>query len=295
MLQVLLLILKIIGIILLSILGLFLILGLLGLFVPLRYRGKGIYDENQKSACVRITWLFHIISLKIYYDEGKADGILRIFGIRFFQYSKPKVKKVKKARSRRQKNNVANEVSMRDDIVVAPTPINLNDNLVPEGISVNESKSEDKQPRHKSLFYKIHHFFQNIRYTIKNLYDKIKKIIEKIDYYKRLWELDSTQEAISYIKTRSFRFLNHIKPRKLQGQVIFGFDDPATTGKILGYISMFYPVYGKNISVIPDFENKVFESKLYFRGRIRAFTVLKIGVPIMLNKNLKRFLNRLKP
>ena len=78
MLQILLLILKIIGIIILAILGLLLLAVLSILLVPVRYRGSAAYDDEFRCD-VRVTWLLHILSLRISYKEVLIARF-RIFG-----------------------------------------------------------------------------------------------------------------------------------------------------------------------------------------------------------------------
>lgn len=78
------LILKIIGIVLLALLGLFLlVLGLL-LFVPVRYRIHGRQEAGFDTASVKVcvTWLLHLVSWQFSYRAGEAESALRICGIR---------------------------------------------------------------------------------------------------------------------------------------------------------------------------------------------------------------------
>lgn len=78
--HIILLILKIIGIVLVSLIGVFLALILLGLFVPLRYNIKGEKGNEQPiEADVRVNWLLHIVSFSLKYKE-KVSYRLRIFG-----------------------------------------------------------------------------------------------------------------------------------------------------------------------------------------------------------------------
>ncbi|MCD8105216.1 MAG: DUF2953 domain-containing protein [Lachnospiraceae bacterium] len=82
-LSVILTILKIIGILLLALLLLVLLLLTAFLFVPIRYRARVAYTEQAREGEVRITWLLHLVSLRIAYDlkESKQLLQLRIFGI----------------------------------------------------------------------------------------------------------------------------------------------------------------------------------------------------------------------
>jgi len=73
-------ILKILGILILSILGLGLCIGLLVLFCPIRYRLAGsIYGKPEGS--IRISWLFRLVYITFSYQEEKGKIKLRIFGI----------------------------------------------------------------------------------------------------------------------------------------------------------------------------------------------------------------------
>lgn len=83
MLHIILLILKIIGIILLCILGILLLAILCVLFVPVRYRielerkeGEG---EPPFTVHARITWLMHIVNVRIRYPSDKAYVRVRLF------------------------------------------------------------------------------------------------------------------------------------------------------------------------------------------------------------------------
>ena len=79
--HIVLLILKIIGIVLLSLIGVLLALILLGLFVPIRYNIKGEKENKLPlKVDIRLNWLLHIVSFTLKYKE-EASYRLRIFGI----------------------------------------------------------------------------------------------------------------------------------------------------------------------------------------------------------------------
>lgn len=79
MLQIIVTILKVGGIILGIILAAALILLMLVLFVPIRYELKGKKRE-ELQASGRVSWLFHIITLQVFYEED-MKMVLRIFGV----------------------------------------------------------------------------------------------------------------------------------------------------------------------------------------------------------------------
>ena len=85
MLHVGLLILKIIGFVLLGILCLLVGLLLIVLLVPIRYRMDGSFHGSPQGMA-RITWLLHILSVKVSYDkDGELLTSVRLFGFRLFQ------------------------------------------------------------------------------------------------------------------------------------------------------------------------------------------------------------------
>ena len=86
--------------------------------------------------------------------------------------------------------------------------------------------------------------------------------------------------------------LRHILPRKASGYVVFGFDDPYTTGQVLAAASLFYAWYGQNIELIPMFEEPALEGELKLKGRIRMGTLLWCGLRVFLNKNFRVLLKR---
>ena len=96
MISILLIILKIIGITLLVILGLVLVLFLVVLFVPVRYRFKGNYDDAFHCKG-KITWLLHFISIKIEVEKEVVTSI-RILGIPISIFLKKK-KSISRQRS----------------------------------------------------------------------------------------------------------------------------------------------------------------------------------------------------
>lgn len=102
-------ILKIIGIVLLSILGLLLTLLLLLLLWPFQYRIAG-QKKEKLNGYVAISWLFHIISVKAFYKDD-FNIILRIFGIPIYNHKKKQNKKMDEAKENTREDtlNFVNE------------------------------------------------------------------------------------------------------------------------------------------------------------------------------------------
>ena len=83
MLHILLLIIKILLITVSAILAFLLLTILTVLFVPVRYRISGEYDNSSQYVAGKVSWLLHIVSFTGGYSkENKVFYALRIFGIR---------------------------------------------------------------------------------------------------------------------------------------------------------------------------------------------------------------------
>lgn len=82
--HVILTILKILGIILLVLLGLLLVIVFSVLFVPVRYRLEGEKSSpgwSEANGKVRVSWLLHLIHLRIQYQEKELDWECYLFGV----------------------------------------------------------------------------------------------------------------------------------------------------------------------------------------------------------------------
>ena len=90
----------------------------------------------------------------------------------------------------------------------------------------------------------------------------------------------------------SFKGIRHLLPRKGKGEVVFGFDDPYTTGQVLTAVSVVYPFCHKLIDIYPEFDRQVFTAEGHFSGRIRAGTLLLIAGRMLLDKNFRGLLRK---
>ena len=67
-----------------------------------------------------------------------------------------------------------------------------------------------------------------------------------------------------------------------------GLSSPAQTGEVLGKISMFYALYGRWLTIDPDFYNKVIEGNIDIRGRIYLFRFVFPAIRIILSRDFWR-------
>lgn len=301
MLTIFLTILKIIGILLLVVIGL-LILGILAiLFVPLRYDGKISYNDKNQCVATQITWLFRLICIEGGYQE-KVYARARLLWFTLWKwkadekendkedhlesadYSEEELDRLLEERS--QKEESKEETVMEEKLdepdaeenltEVQPTEIEPNE-VEPKEVELNEAKSNEAESTEKKP-KKIQ--FQQIG-------KRIKEIKEKIKHIKEMASDQRIHRAILLLIDGAWKIVRHSLPRKIKGRAKFGFEDPSTTGQILTYVSLLYPCYAKSVELVPMFTEKVIDLDLYFRGRVRLFSLIWICVKIWFDRNFR--------
>lgn len=131
---------------------------------------------------------------------------------------------------------------------------------------------------------------------LKQTADSWKEKWNRLEEYKEkaaaFWNDEKNQKTIKLIIRQIKAILIHMLPRKAKGRVMFGFDDPATTGKVLGICSLVYMWYGDAVQIVPIFDRKLFEAEGSLKGRLRAGTIVAKGFRILLNKNFRVLVKR---
>jgi len=116
---------------------------------------------------------------------------------------------------------------------------------------------------------------------------KFLKLKKKLDYIKGMIEDTRVRRGISYAKKKLFLIIKRVLPKKLNGRVAFGLDDPGTTGQITGMVSLFYGLWGGHFVLEPDFENKKLEADVSLKGRIIIAMLVIPALKVWFNKDIK--------
>lgn len=313
-LTVLLLILKILGIALLVLLGILLVLLLIILFVPVRYQGSGYRTEGEPVPVhvqVKATWLLHLVRVSFVYPE---EAFLKV-KVLFFQILPAKEKKRKVSKKTGKATEKPDGITSTDtrktseqkdpDAETAPEEKDSDmESVLEDKISdgdktagndaCNKSDGEEEKSTLPDFIRKLLSAIRNIKYTIRKIYDKIKHIIRNIRYYIKILQTESFKRAFMLCREQLFGLLKTVLPRKVSGTFTIGMEDPAATGQILSIYGILYPLIGDSITVIPDFEKPVMEGSFRFKGKITAFTLIRIAAKIYFDKDLKRVIRLFK-
>lgn len=316
MLSLILTILKMIGMILVVLLLILVVLIAAVLWIPFRYKVKAS-KQDEIHAAVRLSWMLHFIHIVILYEEKKLGFVIRILGIPIYDSERPKkVKKPKKAKKKKIVTKTSKTKNVSDPTVLEEKKAET-DSKETVLLPIRESEDDEKKvtdeavkPSNQkggmksrikqiintilSIPKKIKEFFIGIRKTMVKLIGAVQKIMAYPGKIKEFLKDEKNKSAISMIWQTIRRLVKHVSPRRVKGEIIFGFDDPCTTGQVLGGASVAYAYLGlKYVRFIPDFEKARSEGWLEVRGRVYSFTVLRIVIRLILDKNFKVLKDRI--
>ena len=329
MVHIILLILKIIGIILLCIAGILLLAIACVLCVPVRYRIRLTREEGADKSpvevYVKVTWLLHLINILVRYPaEVVVRARILVFTVFRVPEKEKKARKAKKSEKQRNAKRSSEEENLETDGETetgvradADAVTNTQEATISEEtkVSAGSAATEEDEPlevseekeslfskirkiitKIKGIIEKIKGFFKNIQYTIRKFCDKIKAVLDNIQYYREILEGDPFRQSFESCKRELGWVLKKLKPDKFDADFIVGMEDPATTGEILAICGMLYPLIGQHVRIVGDFdcEKTHIEGRLYIRGRIRAITFIRTAVRIYFNKDIKKLIKVLK-
>lgn len=282
MLAVLLTILKIIGIIVLSVVALVLLLVAIVLFVPVRY---GIdTDKSQNSddfyANVNVSFLLHILSATVRYEEELYKSV-KVFGIKVWP------RRIKEKKSEKTEDFTIDWNEDEAYIEAAESGKTSED----EECSGKDLSDEDlscEEQTDKDLFKKLENFIDNIVSRFESLSEKYDKIKKEYRFWDKMINDTRNRNAALIIKNQFIRLLRAIRPRKIKGYIHFGFEDPATCGRVLMYLSIIYPTLPRKLVLDPSFEDTDIYGNVVIKGRIFLVVFVVCLIKLYFNKDIKR-------
>ena len=330
MLQILFLIIKIIGIILEVLLGLALLILLLVLFVPVRYRAYGIRSSRECRAEGRVSWLLRLLSIPFSFQDGELEIRVKLLGFTILDplkeeeaFREPVQRKTEQSAGKEEETagedsereevpaeenageadaSGSFEASQADEAETSAQPASERD-----AEAAAELENEASEGRFFGLLRDLRRFFRavirffrkmprklkNLKCTFQRFCDKIKRMVKRYREMKAFALDERTKAAVSLVWKQAGILLGQALPRKIRGRLHFGTEDPALTGQILGAIGIFYPLFMDNVKVEPDFEKPALDGELSLKGRLRIVTVLRIAWRLYRDKNVRYVYRRL--
>ena len=324
LLHILLFLLKLIGIVLLVILGLIVLILAIILLTPIRYRiGASKYQTIQAEG--KVTWLFRLIEMVFKLDTGAEEGkrlhlSFRIAWLKLYDNQKPKEKRIKQKKTRKTKSKPESKQS--EKVIQAAKPEQSEAQVQPiKTEQAAEMKHEEKliEGPKESAVEKILRLAKNAANKILSLIrgvfslicsilgipSKIMDGLEKLEnFFTKLREKKEAFLAF-YNETHNHQWftafwhrlkklLLRILPRADRLYLHFGFEDPATTGQVLGGLSILYPICGEKMELCPEFNEEILEGEVKCHGRIRPVSLVIFAVKSFLNKQFFSMVKQFK-
>ena len=280
-------ILKVIGIILLVVLALILTALLCVLFVPVKYRAVGSFENTDIRAKAHVSWLFHLFALHIEYAD-ETDGYIRLAFV--------KRKLFDDADSDYENDEKAAEASdddVMDEAAKTETEDKVSENTGDEPkISADENQHIKQQTKltHQKTYKK-----RNKKSHKKQFKEKSEKIKTGIGKLKREYGDERNKAAFSHLKKELFIILKRICPRRLKLTMVYSTGSPDTTGILLGILACFPVGYTNRWRITPDFESEKPYAKGSFdiKGHVIVISILAATLRILFDKNCRRLYNKI--
>ena len=272
-------ILKIIGIVLACIVGLVLLLVLLVLLVPIRYRFSGDGMNADIQADGKASWLFGLLSASIRFAEKKLLYRVSVAGI-----------SLKKGDLLNPEKSVPEETDMEPQILKPQkdkkeekeaAALEVQNKPEPEAKTEIE-KEKEKEKEKEDLSDRIEHFFERLS-------EKYEGLIKKLEQTEAVLTSKVTGRAVKKVKEQLFHILNHIKPKKIAGNINFGLEDPANTAIIYGTIdNLAIAMSEGKLIITPEFYQKGISLDMVMQGRILIGYLLVCALRVFFNKDVRR-------
>ena len=319
LLHILLFLLKLIGIVLLVILGLIVLVLAIVLLTPIRYRiGASKYQTIQAEG--KVTWFFRLIEMVFKLDTGAEEGkrlhlSFRIAWLKLYDNQKPKEKRIKQKKTRKTKSKPESE--QLEKVIQSAKPEQPEAKVQPiKTEQATEMKNEMPKAVHpekilrlaKNAANKILSLIRGVFSlicSILSIPSKIMDGLEKLEnFFTKLREKKEAFLAFYYEEHnhqwfaafwhRLKKLLLKILPGADRLYLHFGFEDPATTGQVLGGLSILYSVCGEKMELYPEFNEEVLEGEVKFHGCIRLVTLVVFAAKSFLNKQFFAIVKQFK-
>ena len=293
-------ILKVIGIILLVVLALILAVVLCVLFVPVKYRAVGSFDNTDIRVKAHVSWLLHLFALHIEYAR-ETDGYIRLAFVKkklfedsdsdYEDYESDYENDEYDEKPAEADSGADNYEALEDDTMDAAAKNKAEDKVSENTgdepkISADESEHITDGKTYKKRSEKSH------KKQFKDKSDKIKNGIEKL---KRECGDERNKAAFSHLKKELFIILKRICPRRLRLTMVYSTGSPDTTGISLGVLACFPVGYTNRWRITPDFESEKPYAKGSFdiKGHVIVISILAATLRILFDKNCRRLYNRI--
>ncbi len=300
MLLVVLKILKIIGIAILFIIGFILVLALMILLLPVKYRiSAEKTDDGPLSASFKLTYFFRILRAYAVYEK-KLEVRVKVLWFTLFEMKIPsdKVEEELSGDMFGFDDEDFDEIDDPEDITDSAENNEEENDLPDENVDENESPGSDSpetdnadeeitedsagddetdslsEGDEENDFDESENIISKLKYKVNEFCDKIDKVRAEYRYYHNVLNSNEAAYAVRNLKKRLMRILKKVLPRRVHADIVYGFDSPDITGKVYGLYCIFRNRFDKSSVVRPDFDKAVFEGIVFAKGHFNIWCII---------------------
>lgn len=323
-------ILKVIGLVLLAVFLLLLVLVGIVLLVPIRYRLSGHRTETEYGAAAELSFLLHLFSARAVYDPDGLRYSLRILWIRRPREESPgrSETKEKDTSDERKPEDTPPEVREEAPADAERSPAEHRSGQMTEEQQVPEPEAEEKllrepeQPTEEKYEQKPEEAQMQkaeapeseppvekpesepeapgprkrkqrtgkLRKYRTAALGRIRHICTRLSGWRSMIGDEENQKALAIMISCTKNLLHHLRPRKLCGELTIGSEDPELMGRMLGGLSLFYPLYSEDVILRPQFDRTVFYGELQAKGHFRLIHPVISLLRILMNRKLRHII-----
>ena len=319
-------ILKIIGFVLLGILGLILFIILLVMLWPFQYRIEADYHAKFKAKAV-VSFLLYFVRVIFTFEDGNPLLVARVLWFQVYKndFSEEEIDESEFAPEYDVSLDLILDENTSSEEKTENSAYEETEEISDEGIPEEESKkSENTEPEEEYLgpskeeidkfmaselppespksiidefFDRIENLISNFKEKCYNLKRSIKEYQKKaryyyklIKYYYKVLHYKSMEPAFRMVKKTIIGILKHVRPRKVRITLHYGADNPADTANAVAIYSMIYPYFRKQIHLDADFNQAIIEGNGYIKGHFQLCVLAFYAIRAYLNKHVRKMI-----
>lgn len=322
MLHIILAILKILGILLAALLLLLLLAVFSVLFVPLRYHLTAKKDTESVRVKGKLTWLLRLIAVSGGYQDAKPYLEFRILFLKKKllpaekkDIGKPPKRKTEKPKRRGKPERTTpaareslpgtdgKHSSGQENRPVRPEkklPA-YNPGEQKEQRQTDETEIRGQKSWFGRILEKLSDIWKSILKTAQNtlevlksipqrigaFWKKLKKIFQKAGDFIGLLRSELVKTVFSHFGRHLKYLWKHLRPDRIQGELRYGFSDPAVTGQLTGILYLLLPGNCYTVRLEPDFENVIYEGEIHIHGHIRFWHFARVAWKVFRDKEFR--------
>lgn len=290
---VLLAILKTVGIILLIIVLAVIALLACVMLIPVQYGASGDIESGRYH--IRVTWLFRILQFRLDIEDKDISPGIWIFwrktGLLDSDRGGQRSRRKERRQARKQQRQQKKYEKEREKLKKKTDFPQREKSETEVKVRIEEKKPESEQKESvRTETMNSGKKGKRIRPDLTGISQTVRKITGILK--------EANNKNIPGIVLPALRdMLYHIRPRRMEGNLIFGFRDPSATGKVLGMASWVFFLYQfEDFILTPDFETDqtYIKGNFHVSGHFRLIHLPVFAFRMIRRKEFRAFLKSLR-